>query len=134
DFDHNTTTDFDLVGAHVSLPCAACHVVPGFGLIFVPSGQNDGFACHQTEHEDEHPGFPTNCLECHTVDTWDGAEFEHDQYFPIYSGEHEGEWDSCQTCHTQQGNFGVFTCFSCHEHNREDMDDEHDDVGGYVYE
>jgi mRNA-degrading endonuclease YafQ of YafQ-DinJ toxin-antitoxin module len=134
DFDHNTTTDFDLVGAHVSLPCSSCHVGPDFDLVYTPSGQNDCVACHMADTEDAHPGFPTDCLQCHTVDTWDGATFEHDQYFPIYTGEHAGEWSSCQTCHTQPGNFSVFTCLSCHEHNREEMDDEHEDVGGYVYE
>ena len=132
-FNHDTATNFDLVGAHVSLPCSSCHVGPDFDLIFVPSGQNDCFACHQAEHEDEHPSFPTNCLQCHTVDTWDGAEFDHDPYFPIYSGEHAGTWDSCQTCHNQ-GTFTAFTCLVCHEHRQSEMDDEHDDVGGYVYE
>jgi mRNA-degrading endonuclease YafQ of YafQ-DinJ toxin-antitoxin module len=132
-FNHNTATDFDLVGAHVSLPCSSCHVGPDFDLIFEPSGQNDCFACHAEEHQDEHPSFPTNCLQCHTVDTWDDADFDHDPFFPIYSGRHEGEWDSCQTCHNQ-GTFATFTCLVCHEHSRDEMDDEHDDVGGYVYE
>lgn len=134
EFDHGAQTDFDLVGAHVSLPCSSCHVGPDFELIFEPSGQNDCVACHQAEHEDEHPGFPTDCLQCHNVNTWAGATFEHDQYFPIYSGKHEGEWNSCQNCHTAPGNYEVFSCITCHEHNREEMDDEHEDVGGYVYE
>jgi hypothetical protein len=30
--------------------------------------------------------------------------------------------------------FGVFSCLTCHEHNQSEMDDEHDDVPGYVYE
>jgi hypothetical protein len=134
DFDHGAQTDFDLVGAHVGLPCSSCHVGPDFELVFEPSGQNDCFACHQAEHEGEHPGFPTDCLQCHNVNTWAGATFEHDQYFPIYSGKHAGEWSSCQSCHTSPGNYEVFSCITCHEHNQEEMDDEHEDVGGYVYE
>lgn len=134
DFDHNTTTDFDLVGAHVSLPCSSCHVGPDFDLVHTPTGQNDCVACHMEDTEDEHPGFPSDCLQCHTVDTWDGADFNHAPYFPIYSGRHAGEWANCQTCHTQPGNYAVFTCLTCHEHSRPEMDDEHDEVGGYVYE
>jgi mRNA-degrading endonuclease YafQ of YafQ-DinJ toxin-antitoxin module len=135
DFDHVAVSEgFALVGAHDMIPCSSCHVGPDFDLVFVPSGQNDCFACHFEEHEDEHPSFPTNCLQCHTVDTWDGATFDHAPYFPIYSGAHAGTWDSCQTCHTQPDNLSVFSCLTCHEHRQSEMDDEHDDVGGYVYE
>src|SRR5690606_15999160 len=95
---------------------------------------NDCYACHADDYQQAHAGFPTTCLDCHEPNTWDGAQFEHDQYFPIYSGKHEGEWSSCQTCHIQPGNFSVFSCITCHEHNREDMDDAHEDVGGYVYD
>ena len=134
DFDHGAQTDFDLIGAHVGLPCSSCHAGPDFEVIFDAADQNDCVACHQAEHDEEHPDFPTDCLQCHNVNTWAGATFEHDQYFPIYSGEHEGEWNSCQNCHPSPGNYGVFSCITCHEHNREEMDDEHDDVSGYVYE
>ena len=58
---------------------------------------------------------------------------DHPQ-FPIFSGRHAGEWDTCQTCHTQPASFEVFTCLTCHEHRRSEMDDEHDEVRGYVYE
>lgn len=134
-FDHAAAADgFALVGAHASLPCSACHAGPDFEPIFDPASQNDCVACHQQEHQEVHPSFPTNCLQCHTVDTWEGADFDHDPLFPIYRGKHEGTWSSCQTCHTQAGNFSVFSCLVCHEHRQSEMDDEHEDVGGYVYE
>ncbi len=134
DFDHGTATEFALVGAHVSLPCSSCHTGPDFDLAFEPSGQNDCVACHQADTDDAHYGFPSDCLQCHTVDTWDDADFDHASFFPINSGSHAGTWDSCQTCHTQPANFEVFSCLTCHEHNREEMDDKHEDVGDYVYE
>ena len=28
----------------------------------------------------------------------------------------------------------MFTCIDCHAHTKPDMDDEHDDVGGYEYQ
>ena len=34
----------------------------------------------------------------------------------------------------QPASFEVFTCLTCHEHRRSEMDDEHDEVRGYVYE
>ncbi|HEY7471110.1 MAG TPA: hypothetical protein VIE68_02060, partial [Gemmatimonadota bacterium] len=47
---------------------------------------------------------------------------------------HDNEWDTCQTCHVSPGNFSVFSCLNCHEHNQAEMDDKHDEVGGYAYD
>ncbi len=80
-------------------------------------------------------GFPTTCEDCHNTNDWEDAEFDHDSmYFPIYSGRHEGEWDECADCHVVPADYGVFECIFCHEHNQPDTDEEHEDVGGYVYE
>ncbi len=54
--------------------------------------------------------------------------------FPIYSGEHAGEWDACVDCHVVPNDFGIFECIFCHAHTQEEMDDEHEEVGGYTYE
>ncbi|MDX1440299.1 MAG: hypothetical protein R3284_10405, partial [Rubricoccaceae bacterium] len=132
-FDHDAT-GFSLVGAHVGLDCSACHTGPDFEPIWIPQNQNDCFTCHEEDSQQAHQGFPTTCLDCHTVETWAGATFDHDPLFPIYSGRHEGEWDTCQTCHIVPGDFSVFSCLTCHEHNQVEMDDRHEDVPGYVYE
>jgi len=62
------------------------------------------------------------------------ANFDHDKdFFPIYSGEHQGEWNECSDCHIG-GNLNSFSCIDCHEHNDpNDLADEHDDVNGYQY-
>ena len=127
---------FALVGAHDGLDCAACHAGPDGEVPWTPSSQDDCLACHADDAataSPDHTGFPTTCTNCHSVDMWAGATVDHPQ-FPIYSGRHAGEWASCQTCHVQPGDFSVFSCVTCHEHNRPDMDDEHDEVGGYVYQ
>jgi len=136
DFNHGAVTGFPLLGAHVQLDCAACHTLPGYGLIWDPAHEHDCYTCHEDDYQDEHAGsgFPTTCLDCHDVDTWEGAEFEHDPYFPIYSGKHEDEWNTCADCHHVPGNFEIFSCIDCHEHRRSEMDEAHEDVGGYVYE
>lgn len=138
-FDHNKVANFALVGAHTSLACAACHAPQTFALLFPsPSNQNDCYACHETDYQREHSGtgFPTTCLTCHTVDSWSGATFtDHDaQFFPIYSGAHQGRWSTCQTCHTTASDYHQFTCFQCHEHDQSRMDSAHQDVPNYVYD
>lgn len=134
-FDHNTQTDYPLTGAHNGVTCALCHV----------NGQYENtpqtcFFCHESDYNNtddpDHSaaGFPTDCELCHTTSNWDDANFDHDAlYFPIYSGRHRNEWTSCTDCHIG-GNYNDFSCIDCHEHNRNDMDDEHGDVQGYVYE
>ncbi len=50
--------------------------------------------------------------------------------FPIQSGKHAGF--ACSDCHLN-ANYNVFSCIDCHAHSKSDMDDKHDDVGGYSY-
>jgi hypothetical protein len=77
--------------------------------------------------------FPTTCTDCHTQTAWSPANWNHDsQYFPIYSGKHKNEWNSCADCHTNPGNYAVFTCTtSCHPQNS--TNNEHQGVSGYSY-
>lgn len=138
-FDHTSVSGgFTLIGAHQNAACASCHSLPDNGVPWTPAGQNDCVACHQTEYDQQHAGsgFSTQCLDCHTVDTWQGATFDHDAlYFSIYSGRHQGIWQNdCATCHTTPGDFSQFSCFQCHAHRQSKMDDEHSEVSGYVYD
>ncbi len=137
--EHSLLSDgFELIGAHEFAGCESCHIQPSFELVFAALDQNDCYACHQADYEDEHrnSGFPLNCLECHNQNDWDGAsDFDHDApFFPIYSGEHKGEWDNCSDCHQAAPDMTSFTCIDCHEHRKDKMDDEHDDEPDYVYE
>jgi hypothetical protein len=142
EFNHlQASGGFDLVGAHALLTCESCHGSDDpsrHELLFpAPSGQDDCVACHQSDYDGQHAGtgFATTCLDCHTVDSWQGAVFDHDgQFFPIYSGKHQGRWSDCATCHTVPGDFSSFSCFNCHEHNRTDTDRDHSEVNGYVYQ
>jgi hypothetical protein len=132
-FDH-AGTRFPLTGAHRSLDCLACHAN---GYSGTPT---DCFACHEndyrgtTDPDHEVLGFPTDCTACHNTSGWGGANFaQHDTlYFPIYSGRHNGRWSLCSDCHTQTGNFGVFSCFLCHSSN--DTNPRHTNVPGYSYD
>ncbi len=133
-FDHTTYTQFPLAGKHINVNCSECHQS---GYANTPQECN---ACHNndftgaTNPNHVSANFPTACETCHNVNGWTPAQFDHDQrYFPIYSGKHRGEWTLCSDCHTNSNNYAVFSCITCHEHNRSDMDNEHRGVSGYVY-
>lgn len=126
---------YPLNGAHalIANDCVTCHNGD------YNNTPNTCVGCHQTEYDattnpnHQTSGFSTDCVECHTENSWTPAMFDHDaQYFPIYSGSHEGEWNDCVDCHINPSNFAVFSCIGCHINP--DTDDNHISVGGYIYE
>jgi hypothetical protein len=127
-----------LTGAHATLDCEACH--RGAPPVELSATPTECVSCHREDYQRAQPdhvrlGFPLACEQCHDTSDFQGASFrEHDQrFFPIFSGPHRGVWDTCAECHP--GNtLQTFTCLTCHEHRRSEMDDEHDDVRGYRYE
>lgn len=129
---------FPLTGGHEINDCAQCHTGNDFS-----NTPSDCFACHQNDYEStsspDHQAnnFPTDCAACHTTDPgWMATDFtQHDQaYFPIFSGNHKGEWNQCNECHTTSGNFQAFSCIDCHEHNNASkLANEHDEVSGYSF-
>jgi hypothetical protein len=125
-----------LSGAHagIATSCAECHNGN------YNSTPNTCVGCHlddynQTNDPDHDvANFPTNCEDCHSQSAWQPATFDHDdQYFPIYSGKHNGEWNTCTDCHTNPTNYAVFSCIDCHEHNQASMNSEHQGVSGYQW-
>ncbi len=135
-FDHNTTS-FALTGAHVDQACLSCHADNMFN-----GKSGDCYSCHATDYNNAVPnhsaaGFaPSACASCHTTTTWTGATFDHDgQWFPIYSGAHQGKWTSCETCHTSPTHYAVFTCLVCHPHDdKNKTDGNHSGVRNYAYD
>jgi len=132
-----THTFFPLTQGHEIQDCSKCHQ----DLNDYSNISSECISCHQNDYNNaDSPNhiasnFTTDCKICHsTAPGWKPADFaNHDLVFPIYSGEHEGEWNSCIDCHNIEGNYSIFTCISCHEHNQSEMNDEHDEVGGYFY-
>jgi len=128
---------YALNGAHASVAndCYLCH---NGNYNTTP---NTCYGCHSSDYNNTNDpdhataNFPTDCSSCHSENAWEPATFDHDgQYFPIYSGEHQGEWISCSDCHTNSSNYSIFSCIICHEHNdATDLADEHRGVNGYTY-
>ena len=132
-WDHNDI--YPLNGAHANIAddCAACHNGD------FSNTPNTCVGCHQDDYnsttDPNHIGaqFPDDCILCHTETAWTPASFDHDgQYFPIDSGKHKDEWDSCTDCHTNSNNYSVFSCITCH--NSSETNNDHSGVSGYVYE
>jgi len=135
-FDHNTS-DFPLTGAHLALSCNQCHADGVYD-----GKPTDCASCHQQDYDQttdpNHRAaqFPTDCTLCHSTIQWEGARFDHDaQYFPIYSGKHQGRWSRCSDCHTNSNNYSEFSCFGCHPHSdRQKTDGDHQGIAGYRYD
>jgi hypothetical protein len=129
---------YPLNGAHdmIANDCNACH---NGDYVNTP---NTCVGCHQADYDGttdpDHVAamFPTDCMLCHDETAWDPSTFDHDgMYFPIYSGSHQDEWVTCNECHTTANDYTMFSCIDCHEHdNQTDVDDDHSEVNGYVYE
>jgi len=134
---HENTT-FPVMGAHSRLDCDACHFSDMTGKYYL---NTDCYSCHETDYRQaQNPihsdfGFGKKCQDCHAMFAWQPALFSaHDAIFPISSGSHAGEWESCQDCHINPGNYQDFSCLTCHEHNQAATEDEHDEVRNFVYE
>ncbi|MGC8761042.1 MAG: hypothetical protein ACP5VC_13880 [Bryobacteraceae bacterium] len=130
-FDHNRTR-FPLTGAHTRVACANCHA--GGRYSGTPT---DCYTCHRAVYERvSNPnhlaaGFPKDCTLYHTTTQWSGARFDH--RFPIYTGKHAGQCNTCKDCHTVPSNYASFSCLNCHPHNQADMDKKHKGRSNYVY-
>ena len=128
---------FPLTDGHDIQDCNRCHTSGSF-----ENTPSDCYDCHAQDYANTtNPahlasGFSTDCKLCHTTTPgWRPADFTiHDaEYFPIYSGSHRGEWNSCTECHENVSNYASFTCISCHEHSQSSMDSKHHEVRNYQY-
>ncbi len=114
-FDHSKTT-FPLTGAHVSVPCASCHVNNNFTTL--PTAC---VGCHQTDFNGttnpphSSGGFSTDCTTCHNTTAWQPSTFNHSNTkFPL-TGAHTTV-TPCTACHTVSPWSSQSTaCVSCHQ-------------------
>lgn len=126
-FDHSKTV-FPLTGAHISVPCASCHISSNFA-----STPTDCYSCHKalytatTNPNHIAAGFPTTCQGCHTTSSWLGAAFNHSTFFRLPHSNAQ-----CADCHINSANFVVFSC-TANCHAKSGTDSNHRGVSAYVY-
>jgi hypothetical protein len=115
-FEHDAI--FLLAGAHADLSCEKCH---DQNLdLEVDLGCID---CH--EEPAVHLGlFGQDCARCHSDTAWVPARL-HQHDFPLDHGD-DGKV-ACATCH--QTTYSEYTCYGCHEHEPNDMVEEHQKEG-----
>ncbi len=128
---HNSV--YVIAGFHTTLSCSACHINNNY-----TTTPTTCVGCHLTNYnQTTNPNhssaqFPTNCANCHSQNSWTPATFNHDPWFPIYSGKHKNQWSHCSDCHTNSSNYTVFTCTtSCHPQSS--TNGNHGGVSGYSY-
>jgi nitrate/TMAO reductase-like tetraheme cytochrome c subunit len=121
-FDHSST-GFELLGAHFNIQCSDCHEGTTSGL------NSACLACHKGEYNStiDPPHmllmFSEDCLECHNMNGWLPANFNH-SFYPV---DERHEELSCNECHSEP-NYQP-QCLSCHledfleEHNPGDPTD-----------
>jgi hypothetical protein len=141
-FDHSAT-GWPLQGAHVTTPCASCHM--GANAFALTSATTDCYGCHQAAwlstqtlggQVPNHIAaqFSTSCVTCHTtwVTTgWLGATLSaaNHTWFRI---PHNGS--VCSDCHLVSTNYATFSCINCHTRTAHQPGMSHPSVGGqYVY-
>jgi hypothetical protein len=115
-FNHSATS-FALAGAHTSVACGQCHTNGQYsgGL------PTDCYGCHQSNYgSTTSPNHAVNqfshtCTQCHNMNGWQPATFDHSATMFQLTGAHTTV--ACGQCHTNgQYSGGLPTeCYSCHQ-------------------
>ncbi len=113
-FDHSF---FPLVGGHNIQNSYACHA----------RGNNfkglstDCYTCHSsdfveaTDPNHVQGGFPHDCSQCHTVNSWGNASFDHSKTGFLLTAGHSNL--QCSQCHASGYTNTPTACVSCHQSN-----------------
>jgi hypothetical protein len=128
----NHSAYFPLAGAHLTAPCAQCHV----GNNYLTVATSPCSVCHMNDYTTakspvDHvaAGFPTTCDTCHKFSdtSWLQGVFNHTSYFPLTSNHNV----PCAQCHTTAGTYAVYNCIGCH--TAAQTNSNHSGVKGYVW-
>ena len=108
---------FPLMGAHAALDCASCHKGAAVGQF--QGLPTQCYSCHSKDFQTAEPshvsgGFPTGCEQCHGMNNWFGAKFDHLKFtgFALV-GAHTTL--DCNACHVGGRFKGTpADCVGCH--------------------
>ena len=129
--DDHKKTRFPLLGAHVAVPCVACHIDHKVNAKstrqFLWDGTVHCTSCHEDIHKRQFDKKMTNgCETCHGVESWQKLLFSHEQtHFPL-RGKHASA--ACEKCHMRPNNSATLPvqytgvqleCIACHKDEHE---------------
>lgn len=115
--------------------CMACHSDHAGVKRFRVSGRFDHAllqpvlreecqSCHKPPKDSLHEKISGNCAQCHSLEKWVPATFDHRQYFEL-DRDHNVQ---CVTCHVRN-DYSRYTCYGCHEHTPAGIRREHIEEG-----
>ena len=107
-----TSATFPLTGAHSKLQCIDCHNVTLGGLSV------DCVRCHTPPST--HDEVDTNCVTCHTFETFTPSTYQHPQVDEHLLGE---EVLQCASCHRPEYSIASCTGAGCHASDNPRGDD-----------
>ncbi len=112
------TNRFPLVGGHAGLDCADCHKSEAVGQFQGLSIQC--YSCHQNTYKQTTSpnhvasNLPVQCEQCHTINTWFGATFDHLKLTGFALTGMHATLD-CTSCHAGGRYKGTpAACIGCH--------------------
>ncbi len=126
----NHPSSFPLAGGHRGQNCSVCHLGSTFeGL------SADCSSCHLTDYQNTTDpnhvasNFSLDCMTCHSINSWQGASFDHPGSFPLTNGHNIQD---CSACHVG----GIFAnlptdCASCHLPDYQDTTDPNHAASGF---
>ncbi|NGZ27846.1 MAG: class III cytochrome C family protein, partial [Magnetococcales bacterium] len=68
--------------------------------------------CHRRPDDPFHRQASQQCTQCHGMDKWKPATFNHEKYFS-FDRDHNVK---CAVCHPGE-DYKKYTCYGCHEHS-----------------
>jgi hypothetical protein len=102
DVDHSF---FPLASGHGGLECTDCHGASDYYSLDPTCS-----SCHEVDRPADHD--PGECSECHTIESWDAADIDHDLFLSLAGGHAPLQ---CSECHDAGTYLGLDnTCASCH--------------------
>lgn len=119
----------------ISQDCIACHSDHAGVKRFRKQGRFDHAlldnsaraqcqGCHKSPADALHQKITGNCSQCHSMDKWIPATFDHNKYF-VLDRDHDTR---CVTCHVRN-DYSRYTCYGCHEHTPSNIRREHIEEG-----
>src|SRR5437660_1093018 len=115
----NHENRFPLVGAHAALECDSCHKGAATGQFQGLSFQC--YSCHAKDYQQTTSpnhvaaAFPATCEQCHTINTWAGARFDHLKITGYALTGMHAKLD-CAACHVGGRYQGTqAACVACHK-------------------